>query len=84
MPHMKGRTLTPHTTHQFFSNFVNDDGSRRLLEKAHEMEEVFPTYDLSGNRVTTVNTHYRMLTESCSAEFAVPDCEGSCDGCSWT
>lgn len=48
------------------------------------MEEVFPTYDLSGNRVTTVNTHYRMLTESCTAEFAVPDCEGSCDGCSWT
>lgn len=47
------------------------------------MEEVFPTYDLSGNRVTTVNTHYRMLTGGCSAEFAPPDCEGSCDGCGW-
>eukprot|EP00956_Cyclotella_meneghiniana_P007633 scaffold10249_cov59-Cyclotella_meneghiniana.AAC.2 len=46
------------------------------------MEEVFPTYDLSGHRITTTLTHHRMLTEGCSIAFLKPDCEGSCSSCS--
>ena len=63
------------------SDFVNDDGSRRLLELAQELEDVFPTHDLSGQRVTAVHSHYRMLTAGCSSNFIAPTCAGSCDFC---
>ena len=52
------------------------------MELAHELEEVFPTYDLSGQRITTVNSHYRRLAAACTAKFAKPDCKGSCTACS--
>ena len=63
------------------SDFANDDGSRRLLELAQEMEEVFPSYDLAGQRITTVNSHYRRLAAGCSPTFTPPDCEGLCVSC---
>lgn len=53
-----------------------------MLELAHEMEDVFPTYDLSGQRITAVHSHYRMLTTGCTTKFEGPDCEGSCTSCS--
>ena len=66
-------------------DFATNDGSSRLLEIATEMEEVFPTYDLSGHRITTVHTHYRRLSSECTASFsASDDCAGSCSGCSGT
>lgn len=46
------------------------------------MEEVFPSYDLSGHRITTVNTHYRRLSATCASKFEKPDCKGKCSGCS--
>lgn len=58
-----------------YSDFASDDGSRRMLELAQELEEVFPTYQ-SGQRVTPVHTHHRML--SCATTFKGPDCAGSC------
>ena len=94
-----------------FSDFLNDDGSRRFLEVATEMEEVslmfkyllpsaehimtiisgfnallkiFPTYDLGGHRITTVSSHYRMLTSGCTDTFTPPECSGVCSGCDWT
>jgi hypothetical protein len=63
-------------------DFLNDDGSRRLLEQAQEMEDVFPFYDLSGQRITAVQSHYRVLTTGCTATFTKPKCQGSCDSCS--
>lgn len=63
-------------------DFATNDGSQRMLELAAEMETVFPTYDLSGERITSVHTHYRMLTGSCSSSFEGPDCSGDCSGCS--
>lgn len=47
-----------------------------MLQLAQEMEEVFPSYDLSGHRVTPVHSHHRML--SCSSTFVKPDCVGTC------
>lgn len=64
-----------------FSDFATDDGTRRMLELAQEMEDVFPSYDLSGQRITTVHSHYRMLTTGCTAIFTVPDCSGDCTSC---
>ena len=64
------------------SDFAYDDGSRRLLELAQEMEEVFPTYDLTGHRITTVHSHYRRLSIGCSPTFTPPDCKGLCVACS--
>lgn len=48
---------------------------------ATEMEEVFPTHDLSGHRITTIHTHYRRLTSGCTTSFSAPDCAGSCSSC---
>jgi hypothetical protein len=48
-----------------------------MLELAQELEEVFPTYDISGNRITPVMSHHRML--ACATSFTGPDCDGSCD-----
>jgi hypothetical protein len=62
-------------------DFATDDGTRRMLELAQEMEDVFPSYDLSGQRITTVHSHYRMLTTGCTAIFTVPDCSGDCTSC---
>ena len=47
------------------------------------MEEVFPTQDLTGQRITKVaaHSHYRILTEGCSIIFQPPNCEGSCSSC---
>ena len=83
---VKCHSLRPHIFSIAFalsicSDFVNDDGSRRLLELAQELEEVFPTHDLSGQRVTTVHSHYRMLTAGCSSNFIPPTCSGSCTSC---
>jgi hypothetical protein len=47
-----------------------------------EFEEVFPTYDSSGHRITPVHSHNRILTAECTPTFAKPDCTGSCAGCS--
>ena len=66
----------------FNRDFLDNDGSRRLLEIATEMEEVFPTYDLSGQRITTVHSHYRRLAAACTPKFQKPDCKGSCKACS--
>ena len=39
---------------------------------------MFPTFDLSGQRITAVQTHHRML--ACNEDFSSDnDCEGSCD-----
>jgi hypothetical protein len=56
-------------------------GNRQLMELAQEMEEVFPTYDLSGQRITPVHTHYRRLGLLCSTVFIKPKCYGQCIGC---
>lgn len=66
----------------YFSDFATNDGSTRLLELAQEFENVFPTHDLSGQRVTAVHSHYRMLTAGCPTTFVKPNCEGSCTSCS--
>jgi hypothetical protein len=63
-------------------DFQHNDGSRRMLELAQEMEQVFPTYDNSGQRVTAVYTHYRRLNSGCESNFEKPECSGSCDSCS--
>jgi hypothetical protein len=63
-------------------DFRHNDGSRRMLELAQEMEQVFPTYDNSGQRVTAVYTHYRRLNSGCESNFEKPECSGSCDSCS--
>lgn len=62
------------------SDFINDDGSRRLLELAEEFENVFPSYDISGQRITSTHSHYRMLTTNCPSNFVKP-CNGSCNSC---
>ena len=59
-------------------DFATNDGSGRLLELAEEMESVFPSYDLSGEKITSIHTHYRLLTKSCPASFEGPDCTGDC------
>lgn len=56
-------------------------GSREMLELAQRMEEVFPTYDLSGERITTVHTHYRRLNAACATTFVKPACYGTCLNC---
>jgi hypothetical protein len=65
----------------FPSGLLDNDGvgSRMLL--AQELEEIFPSYDSSGQRVTPVYSHYRMLEASCPTQFSSPDCEGSCSDC---
>jgi hypothetical protein len=63
-------------------DFLSNDGSNRLLEQALEMESVFPTYDLSGQRITALHSHYRILTAGCTATFNKPSCQGGCDSCS--
>lgn len=61
------------------TDFASDDGSRRLLEQARHLEnEVFPTYDLAGNRITPA---HRFLA-SCPPTFSGPDCAGDCNTCS--
>jgi hypothetical protein len=57
-------------------DFATNDGTSRMLQLAQEMEEVFPTYDLSGHKVTPIHSHHRML--SCGTTFVAPDCIGSC------
>lgn len=60
------------------TDFASDDGSRRLLEQARHLEnEVFPTYDLAGNRITPA---HRFL--ACTPTFSGPDCAGDCNTCS--
>lgn len=63
-------------------DFINDDGSRRLIEQAQELEAVFPTHDFSRQRITPVHSHYRILTAGCTSKFSKPKCEGSCTSCS--
>lgn len=48
------------------------------MRKLEEIEQVFPTYDSAGNRVSS----HRFLQSTCTAVFD-PDnaCVGSCDGC---
>ena len=55
------------------ADFASNDGSRRLLEQAREMENAFPTYDSSGHPVSPA---HRWL--ACTAVFRTPDCTGSC------
>ena len=68
------------------SGFAADDGKRRLLELAQEMEEVFRTHDSAGQSITSVadHSHYRMLTSGCTTDFSKPKCAGSCASCSGT
>ena len=61
------------------ADFVSDDGARRLLEHAREMESAFPTYDLSGEPVSPA---HRWLQSGCTAIFRGPDCIGGCGSCS--
>ena len=61
------------------TTFTTDDGSRKLLEEAQEMEDVFPTYDYSGQPISPA---HRWLAEGCTPKFTGPDCKGRCDGCS--
>ena len=63
-----------------FSDFLQDDGSRRMMELAQELEDVFPSYDLSGQRITSIHSHYRMLTTNCPSKFEDP-CNGTCNSC---
>lgn len=63
------------------SDLLDFDGTRRMLELAQEMEEVFPTHDLSGERITAVHTHYRRLNAGCTTTFIKPNCDGTCLGC---
>lgn len=58
-------------------DFLDDDGSRRLIEMRQEMQETFVTYDASG---LPVSPAHRFLAD-CTASFVGPDCEGSCTGC---
>lgn len=51
------------------------------MERAQMMEAVFPTYDLYGQKVTAVHSHYRMLTSGCTAIFTGPSCQGGCYSC---
>jgi hypothetical protein len=53
-----------------------------MLEMSTEFEEVFPTYDSSGHRITPVHSHNRILTNDCTPTFEKPSCRGSCAGCS--
>ena len=43
--------------------------------------KVFPTFDLSGHRITTVHSHYRILASGCTLIFSKPKCEGGCSSC---
>ena len=61
------------------ADFKNNDGSRRLLEQAREMEIAFPTYDSTGQ---PVSPEHRWLQSGCTAIFNEPDCTGTCSGCS--
>ena len=61
------------------SDLIFDDGSRRLLEIAQEMEKTFVTYDAAGNPISPA---HRFLMNECTAQFDVEnDCEGGCSGC---
>jgi len=61
------------------ADFAKDDGSRRQLQLAKEMEETFVTYDLSGHPISPA---HRFMTEKCTPTFdPKEDCAGSCDGC---
>ena len=60
------------------SDFVFDDGSRRLLDMAQEMEETFVTYDAAGYPISPA---HRFLTGECTAKFEKPECTGGCTGC---
>jgi hypothetical protein len=62
-------------------DFLKNDGSEealRQMRELQEMEDIFPTYDAGGNRITSV----RLLQNECTATFEGPDCVGSCTGCS--
>ena len=59
------------------TDFISNDGSRRLLEMQEEMEEVFPLYDLSGLPMSASQS--RFLSTDCTANFSQDnDCAGSC------
>ncbi len=57
----------------------DDSGTRRmLLEEMQSFDEVFPTYDSGGNRITPA----RFLVDTCTQTFSGPQCTGNCNGCS--
>ena len=59
------------------TDFISNDGSRRLLEMHEEMEEVFPLYDLSGLPMSASQS--RFLSTGCTANFSQDNkCAGSC------
>lgn len=49
-------------------------GSSEVRRLAQEMDELFPTYDASGQRITPV---HRFLSD-CTDDFSPPSCIGSC------
>lgn len=61
---------------------MDGDGSgnrRILLEEMQSFDEVFPTYDSGGNRITPA----RFLVDTCNTRtFSGPQCTGSCADCS--
>ena len=60
------------------TDFISNDGSRRLLEMQEEMEEVFPLYDLSGLPMSASQSRFLSSTD-CTAKFSQDnDCAGSC------
>lgn len=64
------------------ADFATDDGitqSNRYLEELHELDEIFPSYDAGGNRITP----HRILDNSnCNTQFLGDNnCAGSCTPC---
>ena len=60
------------------SDDVFDDGSRRLLDMAQEMDETFTTYDTAGYPISPA---HRFLANDCTVSFGKPECKGGCTGC---
>lgn len=57
------------------TDFLQEDGRRRLVELSREMEVVFQTYDASGNQISPA---HRFLSTNCPL-FDGDDCSESCD-----
>ena len=57
------------------SDDVFDDGSRRLLDMAQEMDETFITNDTAGY---LRNPAHQFLESACTVSLVKPKCDGGC------
>ena len=63
------------------TDFLKDDGSRRLIEMHEEMEEVFPMYDAAGQLMSPSERRFLPAASKCQATFTIEDGCGNSRSC---